>query len=108
MASKHDEHHVIPMSSYIKVFIALLVLTLLTVGVSYRVTGVSLGAASAAIAMLIATTKAILVMAIFMHLKYEGKMNRVIFGAAFFFLVVFYFFPALDIFTRVIQKGPPH
>lgn len=107
MAHNHD-HHVIPVSTYVRVFIALLVLTALTVGVSYHVTGVNLGAGSAAIAMLIASTKAILVMGIFMHLKYEGKLNQVIFGSAFFFLLVFYFFSAVDVFTRVLQKGPPH
>lgn len=108
MAHKHEqhEHHILPMSTYLKVFAALIACTILTVAVSARVTGHSLGAGSALIAMAIATFKAILVLSIFMHLKYEGKMNRVLIGTGFFFLIVFYFFSALDVFTRIVQKSP--
>lgn len=99
-------HHITPFSVYVKVFSALMVLTVLTVGVSSHVTGFHLGSLNAAIAMAIATLKAVLVMAFFMHLKYEGVLNRVIFGSAFFFLIVLYFFSVVDIFTRVVHKSP--
>jgi cytochrome c oxidase subunit 4 len=107
MASNHSsEHHITPFSVYMKVFSALLVLTVLTVAVSSHVTGFHLGPLNAAIAMAIATLKAVLVMAFFMHLKYEGVLNRVIFGSAFFFLIVLYFFSVVDIFTRNLEKSP--
>ena len=106
----HDSHsshnHITPISVYLKVFGALMVLTVFTVGVSSHVTGLHMGSLNTIIAMFIATLKAILVMAFFMHLKYEGMLNRVIFGSAFFFLVVLYFFSAVDIFTRHLIKNP--
>lgn len=101
-----SSHHITPFSTYIKIFGGLMVLTVLTVGVSSHVTGIHIGALNAAIAMAIATLKAALVMAFFMHLKYEGMLNRVIFGSAFFFLVVLYFFCVVDIFTRNFEKSP--
>ncbi len=106
MAHGTTSHHIVPLSSYYKVFGFLLVMTAVTVGVSSHVTGVHMGALSALIAMAIATAKALSVMAIFMHLKYEGMLNRAIFGSAFFFLVVLYFFSAVDYFTRVFEKSP--
>ncbi len=101
-----DVHHMVPLSTYYKVYGALIFCTILTVGVSSRVTGHNLGTWSDVIALAIASVKAGLVLAIFMHLKYEGKMNRVLLGTAFFFVVVLYFFCALDIFTRVMPINP--
>lgn len=106
MGSSSHKHHITPFNTYMKVFGALMVLTVLTVAVSSHVTGIHFGPLSTVIAMAIATVKAFLVMAIFMHLKYEGALNRVIFGSAFFFLLVLYFFCVTDIFTRISEKSP--
>ncbi len=55
------------------------------------------------IAFGIAAVKAFLVMAWFMHLKYDTPSNRIIFSMGFFFLAVLFFFSVVDIYTRVYQ-----
>lgn len=91
------KHHIIPLKVYLNVAAALYVLTVLTV-VFHQM---HLGALAAPVAFLIAAIKAALVMLYFMHLKYDNMMNRVLFGSAFFFLVLLFAFSALDIWTRV-------
>ena len=79
----HQGHdHVVPVSTYVMVFLALLVGTGLTVAASY----VDLGIWNTPVAMLIAVTKASLVVFFFMHLKYSPKLYWVWLGAAVFFL----------------------
>lgn len=98
----HDSaHHIIPFGTYIKVFAALIVLTVVTVLVAQ----VDFGAFNAVVAFGIATVKAVLVLGYFMHLKYDDKMNRVIFLSALFFLVVLWFFCILDEVTRILQQS---
>ncbi len=73
--------------TYIIVWIALLILTGVTWGVSY----VNLGMGNVAVALLIASVKAALVALFFMHLRHE---NRLVWAFALFPL----FFLALIIF----------
>jgi cytochrome c oxidase subunit 4 len=101
MANNHEQHHIAPLSEYIKVFAALVVLTLITVAISR----IDLGALNAPVAFLVATVKAVLVMLYFMHLKHDSTINRVIFGSGFFFLVLLFFFSILDIWTRILQTN---
>ncbi len=95
------EHHIIPFATYLKVFVALLVLTVITVAAAR----VDFGALNAVVAFAIASVKAGLVLAIFMHLKYDDKLNRVIIGSSVFFLVILWIFCILDIFTRVSHSS---
>lgn len=111
MASKNTQNdanvlhpHITPMATYLKVAGALFALTFLTVIAHHF--HVELGALAAPIAFLIATIKAFLVMLWFMHLKDDTNINRVIFGAGFFFLVVLVFFTVLDMITRVVEVSP--
>lgn len=97
----HHEHHIIPLTSYLKVFTALVVLTVITV-IAARF---DFGTMNTIIALGIASVKAGLVMAIFMHLKYDDKLYLVLILTSIFFLIVMYFFSVLDLFTRVAQ-GP--
>ncbi|MBK9323047.1 MAG: cytochrome C oxidase subunit IV family protein [Bdellovibrionaceae bacterium] len=104
MGNNHDEnhaHHITPLETYLKVAGALFALTFLTV-IAHHFNN-QLGVLAAPIAFLIATVKAVLVMLWFMHLKYDSVMNRVIFGAGFFFLALLLFFSGLDIWTRVAE-----
>ena len=101
--NEHSPHHVIPMSVYIKVAVALYVFTVLTV-VARQFEHV-LGPMAAPVALLIATIKAALVMLFFMGLKYDDNQNRVIFGCGFLFLILLYFFSILDILTRITQSS---
>lgn len=94
----HDNHHMVTLPEYLKVFAALIFLTVITVLASL----VDFGAFNAIIAFGIASVKAGLVLAIFMHLKYDNMMNRVIIACSAFFLFVMYFFCIVDETTRVI------
>ncbi|RYZ64891.1 MAG: hypothetical protein EOP05_21370 [Proteobacteria bacterium] len=97
----HGDHHILPLATYYKVFGALICLTVITVAASL----VDFGAFNAIVAFAIATVKAYLVAAIFMHLKYDDKINRMILAAAVFFLLVLWFFSILDELTRVVQNS---
>ncbi len=97
----HSEHHIIPFGVYMKVFSALIALTVITV----LAARVDFGAFGAAVAFGIATVKAVLVLAYFMHLKYDNMLNRVIIASGVFFLIVFYFFCIVDEITRIVEKN---
>jgi cytochrome c oxidase subunit 4 len=72
------EHHIIPNGVFILVWIALLVLTALTVGASVYFPGrVGVG-----VAMIVTPIKAALILMYFMHLKYEKKVFVIMFLAA--------------------------
>ncbi len=94
-------HHIVPVSTYVKVLFALLVLTVLTVAVAKPVSGFDAGVFNAFIAFAIASVKAGLVLAIFMGLKYDNKLHLAIFGTAIFFLIVMFAFSVLDIYSRI-------
>ncbi|MEQ8762300.1 MAG: cytochrome C oxidase subunit IV family protein [Planctomycetota bacterium] len=80
----------------IRVFLALMVLTAVTVGVSF----VNLGAFNLPVALLIACTKASLVLVYFMHLKGNFKLLWVAAASGFLFLLVLISLTLSDYFTR--------
>ncbi len=93
--------HVLPLSTYLKTWGALLVLTAVTVGASY----VNFGAANLWIALLIASVKAATVALVFMHLYYDHKFHAVIFGVSLVFLAIFIIFTMFDTQTRGRADG---
>ena len=97
MSSSGDKHHIIPLKVYFTVLGALVVLTAVTVAASR----IDFGHMNTVIALAIASVKASLVLAYFMHLKYDDRTYLVAFCTAIFFLVVLYFFCGLDIYTRI-------
>jgi cytochrome c oxidase subunit 4 len=84
--------HVLSLKYYYGVFAALLVFTVLTVAVSY----VDLGRANLFIALAVATCKALMVGAIFMHLAFDKKFNAIIFASSIIFLAIFIAFTMFD------------
>lgn len=105
-ASEHgaDEMgHVTPFSVYVKVAGTLFALTFLTVAA--HAIQEHLEPFAAVVAFGIASVKAYLVMAFFMHLKYETKMNRAIFISGFLFLILLFAICTLDIYTRIAQSS---
>lgn len=89
-----DTHlgHVLPLSLLLKVFVALVGLTVLTV-----ITGqMELFGMDLAIAMVIATVKASLVCLIFMHLKYDKPFHGMIFLFSVMIVGLFLAFLVLD------------
>ena len=97
-----DEHHIIPLKTYYMVFAALIVLTVITVAAAR----IDFGAMNTIIALAIASVKAGLVLAYFMHLKYDDKIYLAGFFIAIFFVVLLYLFSILDILTRITYQNP--
>ena len=85
----HDEHegghHAMPLWILGAVFVALLVLTVLTVAVTY----VDLGKLNIWVALLIAVVKGGLVAMYFMHLRYDAPFNGVILITSLLFVALF-------------------
>jgi cytochrome c oxidase subunit IV len=78
--------HVMPVSTYLFVFLALMVFTALTVAAAYA----DLGWANTAVALAIAITKATLVVLFFMHVKENTRLiPAVIFSGLFMLLILF-------------------
>lgn len=98
---KGGGHFIVPAKILTNVLLALLALTVLTVVTAQMHLGVFAGP----VAFAIAIVKALLVMAFFMGLKYDDRSNRIIFSLGFFFLIVLFFFSALDIYTRILQNN---
>lgn len=80
-----DKHHIVSFEVCLKIFISLLILTVVTVAVSR----VDLGVFNFTVGMIIATTKALLVIFFFMALKYDTNENRAIFFSSIIFVVIF-------------------
>ncbi len=97
--------HVSPLSVYMKTFATLMVLTVITVGVSY----VNLGTtANLIIAVIIATIKATIVAAFFMHLAHDNKFHTIIFASGLVFLAVFVTFTMFDTSWRGKAESVEH
>jgi len=85
-AHDHGLAHITPVKLLLGVFGALTVLTVFTV----LVTSIDLGSqGNFVVAMIIATIKAGLVMAFFMHLVWDKKFNLTVFLSAFLFVLLF-------------------
>ena len=69
--SSHELGHIVPAALFLKVFAALVVLTIITVAVSRA----PLGPWNIVVAMGVASIKAMLVALFFMHLKYESPLT---------------------------------
>jgi cytochrome c oxidase subunit 4 len=76
--------HIVSPKIYLAVFGALMLGTFLTVEASRH----DFGAMNTLIAMLIAVTKAVLVVLYFMHVKYSRRLTQLVVGAAFVWLTV--------------------
>ena len=87
----HDDHgdgmpHALPVKHLLAVYGALMVFTVLTVWAARQGLGSQL---SFTVAMIIATVKAGLVMAIFMHLWWDKRLNLFVFLSSFLFAMLF-------------------
>ena len=94
--AESSDHPVQPYSELLAVLLALLVLTGVTVGVSW----IELGVLNIWVAILIASVKSSLVLLYFMHLKHEGRFLRISFLVTIFTLAVLISFLFWDIFFR--------
>jgi cytochrome c oxidase subunit 4 len=97
-AEAHSHHEPQPLSTYFKVYGALLVLTVATVGVSEWMNLPS--RTSILVAMMIAVCKASVVALWFMHLIADTRFNRFVFASSVFFLGLFFAFTLFDLGSR--------
>lgn len=88
--------HVLPVAIYTRIFRVLIALTLVTVVVAY----IDLGALNPVAALAIAGTKAYLVAAYFMHLKFADRVTRVAFVTSLFGVVLLFALALDDELTR--------
>ncbi len=93
---EHAEHHIVSPLEYCFVFLFLLVFTGITVLAAYF----NLGALNPIIALAIASTKAVVVMLFFMHVKYQSKLIKLTVGAGFFTFFVLIMMTMLDYVSR--------
>jgi cytochrome c oxidase subunit 4 len=98
MAAQTPEHteHRVSSKVYLLVGVALLVLTAITVTVSY----IPLGGYNLVIALTIATLKAVLVAMFFMHLLYDNRMYFIIVVTALSTLMIFIVLTLFDTLNR--------
>ena len=94
--SAHEEHHgpgqIISFKYTLGTFLALMVLTVVTVGVAQF----DLGAMDMPVALLVAGVKASLVCRFFMHLRWDRPINTVVLIGSIFFVVLFLIITMFD------------
>lgn len=96
---EHHEHHehLIGYGTYIIIWASLLALTALTVAVA----GINLGAYTLFVAMLVASVKSMIVINVFMHIKYDSLLFKGIVAACGLILLVIFVLLGVDVFTTV-------
>jgi cytochrome c oxidase subunit 4 len=91
--------HVVSLKANVAVWVALLILTGVTTGIAF----VDLGPLNTIVALVIATCKALLVVLIFMHVKYASdKLVKVVVISAVFFLLLLLGLSLADYSTRML------
>jgi cytochrome c oxidase subunit IV len=97
--------HVVPIRLYVAVFVALLVLTFVTV----EIAGHDLGEPellgmriplNVIVALAIACTKASLVVIFFMHVRWASRLTWLVVASGFVFLAILFLITFADYFTR--------
>ena len=88
--------HVTSKKTYFAIFGALLVLTYLTVAVAR----IDLGPFNTIVALLIAVSKAVLVVLFFMHVRYSTRLTKLVVVGGFVWLALLIGFTMADVATR--------
>lgn len=95
---EHEHHeHLIGYGAYTIIWASLLALTAVTVAVA----GINLGAYTLFVAMLVATIKAMIVINVFMHIKYDSLLFKGIVAVCGIILVIIFVLLGVDVFTTV-------
>lgn len=93
--------HVAPIRLYLAIFAALLVGTAVTVWVAFF----DFGAMNNVIMLAIASTKALLVVLFFMHVRWGSRLTWVVAGAGFFWLLILFSLTMADYVSRGWTTG---
>ncbi|MGH9556077.1 MAG: cytochrome C oxidase subunit IV family protein [Terriglobales bacterium] len=94
--------HVVSLKIYFAIFGTLIVLTGVTVWVSFH----NLGPLNAVAALSIATIKGVLVILYFMHARYSSKLTWLVIVAGFFWLGILLVLTMTDYVTRGLPSLP--
>jgi cytochrome c oxidase subunit 4 len=98
------EHVVIEPKTYYKVFAALIILTLTTVGLDF----VPLGPFHTSVGLLIAVIKAGLVILFFMHALYSSRLTWLVALSSLLWLAILMSYTLTDYMSRPVLLVPGH
>jgi cytochrome c oxidase subunit 4 len=93
---------IVPVKTYIFVFVALLILTVTT----WQVALIDLGPLNAIVALVIAGIKASLVALFFMHIKYGTRLNKLVLVGSLFWLGLLLTLTISDYLSRGTLRYP--
>jgi cytochrome c oxidase subunit IV len=93
---EHEPGHILPVRTYLTIYIGLLVLLGATVGAAY----INVEPFNFALTMVIALAKAVMILLIFMHVRYSERLIWVFSSAAFLWLAILIALSLNDYFTR--------
>lgn len=88
--------HIVPVRTYVTIFLALMVLTAVTVWVAF----LDLGLFNPVVALVIATFKALLVILWFMHVRYSTRLTWIVVISGFFWLGILLALTMSDYISR--------
>ncbi|MFZ5429289.1 MAG: cytochrome C oxidase subunit IV family protein [Bacteroidota bacterium] len=92
-----EKQHIVPYSTFVVVLVALLALTFASIGI----TSIELGGLTVAAALIFAIAKTYLVLAYFMHIKYDKPYIGIMVGLIFLLFLAVVIITFLDYFYRV-------
>jgi len=87
-----DNTHIVPYKTYLFILAALILLTVVSVGVTY----IELASLTIFTAILLASIKSILVLTFFMHLKFDNRLLQILVIAVFTLIALVLFITFLD------------
>lgn len=90
--NNHKTEHIIPYKLYLIVLSGLIILTLISVGVTH----IELANLTVFTAILLASVKSILVLIFFMHLKFDNKLLQILVAAVFLLIALVLIITFLD------------
>ena len=93
---EHAEHHIVSPMQYGFVYISLLIGTALTVVAA----NIDMGVFNPIVALGIASTKMVIVILFFMHVKYQSNLVKMTVGAGFFTFIVLITMTLTDYMSR--------
>jgi len=93
---------IVSKTTYLFVWVSLLILLAITIGVSY----VHLGWLNPVAAVSIAVIKAVIIILYFMHVRYSPKLVWIFVAAGFFWLAILFTLSMSDYLTRVYLPTP--
>lgn len=93
---EHNEHHIVGPSTYLTIYVTLLILTAVTVGAAF----VEMGFLNPIIAVAIAVVKATIVILWFMHMKYQTKLLKLTISAGVFTFLILIAMTLSDYMSR--------